>query len=231
MELHLSHPWEVSLAEAERLQRGLREQLTLTPPPDFAPRLAAGADVSSNKHTTVVFAGFVVIDLSDMTTVAEASALTEATFPYVPGFLSFREIPALAEAWKKLDVRPDVLIVDGQGIAHPRRMGIASHAGLVFGVPTVGCAKSLLVGHYDVHALGEERGSVAPVLYHDEEVGVALRTRDHVAPVYVSPGNWMDLTTAVSLVMQLTPNGKYRLPETTRRAHRLVNDLRIAAGD
>ncbi|HEY3415814.1 MAG TPA: endonuclease V, partial [Armatimonadota bacterium] len=106
MELHLTHPWDISLAEAERLQRELRAQLVLTPPPDFMPRLAAGADVSSTKYSPVVYAGFVVIDLSDMSTVAEASALTEATFPYVPGFLSFREIPALIEAWRKLDVRP-----------------------------------------------------------------------------------------------------------------------------
>ena len=224
MELHLLHRWDVSIEEAADIQRGLRARLVLEPPAGFAPRLAAGADVSSEKTSDRLYAGFVVIDLSDFSTVAESTAISEARFPYVPGFLSFREIPALAAAWERLTVRPDVLVLDGHGTAHPRRMGIACHAGLVFDVPTVGCAKSILVG---THApLAPARGATAPLIHRGETVGMAVRTRDGVSPVYVSPGNHIDLPTAVNLVLQLTPGGRFRLPETTRRAHKLVNDLR-----
>lgn len=229
MELNFLHGWDVSLPEAEQLQRELRERLVLTPPADFQPRLAAGADVSTTKTSSTVYAGFVVLDMETMATVAEATAVSEVTFPYVPGFLSFREIPALAAAWRKLQVRPDVLVLDGHGTAHPRGMGIACHAGLVFGVPTLGCAKSILVGKHE--PLEEERGATAPLIYRQQVVGMAVRTRTGVSPVYASPGNQMDLATAVALVLRLTPNGKYRLPETTRRAHKLVNELRVAAGD
>jgi len=147
----------------------------------------------------------------------------EVTFPYVPGLLSFREIPALAVAWQQLPTRPDFLVIDGHGLAHPRRMGIACHAGLVFNLPTIGCAKSLLVGRYG--HLGEERGATAPLVHRGEVVGMAVRTRARVSPVYVSPGHCMDLPTAVELVLRLAD---YREPETTRRAHRLVNALRRA---
>lgn len=226
MEFLQLHRWDVSLAEAAQLQRDLRARLVLHPPAGFAPRLAAGADVSTTRGSSTVYAGFVVIDLATLQTVAEVTAITEVTFPYVPGFLSFREMPALLEAWQRLTVRPDVLVMDGHGTAHPRRMGIACHAGLVFNVPTLGCAKSILVGKHE--PLGDERGATAPLMHHGEEVGMAVRTRTGVSPVYVSPGNQMDLPTAVRLILDLTPGGRYRQPETTRRAHRLVNDVRIA---
>ena len=225
------HGWNVSPHEAAQLQREWRRQLVLTPPPGFMPKLAAGADVSTAKGSNIAYAGLVVIELGTFATVATATAVCEVAFPYVPGLLSFREIPALAEAWRRLDTRPDVLVLDGHGTAHPRGMGLACHAGSVFGVPTCGCAKSILVG---THApLAEERGATAPLCYHQAEVGMAVRTRTRITPVYVSPGNNLDLPTAVALVLRLTPDGKYRLPETTRRAHKLVNDLRLAcdAGD
>ena len=196
----------------------------LRPPADFAPKLAAGADLSSTKTSPRVYAGFVVLSMAELTTVQAHATVEEAAFPYVPGFLSFRELPALAQAWRALTVRPGVLVLDGQGTAHPRRMGIACHAGLVFGVPALGCAKSILVGTHD--PLPPARGATAPLMHRGEVVGMAVRTRDNVAPVYVSPGHLMDLDTAVALVLQLTPQGRYRLPETTRRAHALVNDLR-----
>lgn len=224
MEYRKLHAWNVSLTDAAQIQQSLRSQLVLKPPPDFAPRLAAGADVSTTKDSDVIFAGFVVLDLLTRETVAEVTAVSTVTFPYVPGFLSFREMPALIEAWQQLTVHPDVLILDGQGIAHPRRMGIACHAGLVFDLPTIGCAKSILRGR---HApLDETRGSVQPLIDKQEVVGAAVRTRSRVMPVYVSPGHLMDLNTAVRLVLQLTPDGRYRLPETTRQAHTLVNNLR-----
>jgi deoxyribonuclease V len=157
--------------------------------------------------------------------VAEATAVVKLGFPYVPGLLSFRELPVLAEAWERLEVRPDVVIFDGQGTAHPRRFGLACHGGLLFGVPSIGCAKSLLVGRHG--PLGEERGATAEITHQGEVVGMAVRTRARVQPVYVSPGHLMDLPTAVELVLRVAP--RYREPETTRRAHRLVNALRVAS--
>lgn len=226
MELNVLHRWDVSLHEAEHLQRQLRKRLVLTPPPNFAPRLVAGADVSTVKDSPVVYAGIVILEMPTLQVVTQATAVSEATFPYIPGFLSFRELPALAEAWKVLQVLPDVLVLDGQGTAHPRGMGIACHAGLLFSLPTIGCAKSILVGK---HAqLGAERGAMAPLIYRNDVVGMAVRTRTGVSPVYVSPGDRMDSQTAVALVLSLTPDGRYRLPETTRHAHRLVNDIRRA---
>jgi deoxyribonuclease V len=143
-------------------------------------------------------------------------------FPYVPGLLSFRELPVLAAAWTQLAQKPDLIIFDGQGIAHPRRLGLACHGGLLFGVPSIGCAKSLLVGTHG--PLGEERGATAELRHRGEVVGMAVRTRRGVSPVYVSPGHLMDLPTAVEWVLRVSP--RYREPETTRHAHRLVNALR-----
>jgi deoxyribonuclease V len=223
MQITPLHEWDVTLAEAERLQRELRERLILQPPPDFAPRLAAGGDVSMNRDSPVAYAGFVVLDIASRETVDHAAVRSQATFPYIPGYLSFRELPALAEAWTALTTRPDVLILDGHGTAHPRRMGIACHAGLLFDLPTLGCGKSILVGHYE--GLGEARGATAPLIHRGEVVGMAVRTRASVSPVFVSPGHRMDLPTAIDLVLRLST---YREPEPTRRTHRLVNTLRVA---
>jgi deoxyribonuclease V len=140
--------------------------------------------------------------------------------------LSFREAPSLLEAWEKLRTKPDVLMLDGQGIAHPRRFGIACHVGVLLDWPTIGCAKSILVGKYG--ELKPEAGSQTPLIDKGEQVGVALRTKNKVAPVYVSPGHLIDLDSAVDLVLRAT--SKYRLPETTRQAHLLVNKLRVAGG-
>lgn len=216
--------WQVSPAEARRLQERLREQLVLRPPPDFRPRLVAGADVSMARGSARGYAGIAVLEAATLAPVEEAAAAVELRFPYVPGLLSFRELPAVAAAWERLERRPDVLIFDGQGTAHPRRFGLACHGGLLFGVPAIGCAKSVLVGAHG--PLGEERGATAPLVHRGEVVGVALRTRAGVKPVYVSPGHLMDLETAVALVLALSP--RYREPETTRRAHALVNRLRRA---
>jgi len=217
-------PPGISPADARALQEALRERVVLKPPPHFAPKQIAGLDISTNRGSDRAYAGIVVLDAETLETVAEASAVVELHFPYIPGLLSFRELPALAEVWEKLDVRPDLLVFDGQGIAHPRRLGIASHGGLLFDLPSIGCAKSILVGKHE--PLGEERGSKAPLVHRGEVVGVALRTRARVSPVYVSPGHRMDLATAAKWVLRLAP--RYREPETTRRSHRLVNELRRA---
>ena len=208
--------------DARALQEEWRDQLILQPPPDLAPLRIGGADISTQKNDARGYAGVVVLDRESLETVEQASAVTDLPFPYIPGLLSFRELPPLTAAWERLTTRPDVLIFDGQGIAHPRRFGLACHGGLLFGVPSIGCAKSILVGTHG--PLGEERGSTAELVHRGEVVGMAVRTRTGVKPVYVSPGHLMDLTTAVDLVLQVSP--RYREPETTRRSHRLVNELR-----
>lgn len=216
------HPWSVTPAEARDIQRELRARLVEHVPPGFVPRLVAGADMSIEPNTTRGYAGIVVIDAESMETVDESVADVEVGFPYIPGLLSFREIPPLLAAWERLATRPDVVIFDGVGYAHPRRFGLACHAGMTLGVPSIGCAKSILVGRY-AH-LGAERGATAPMIDRGEVVGMAVRTRASVQPVYVSIGDHMDLGTAVSIVLRMAV--KYREPETTRRAHRLVNDRR-----
>jgi deoxyribonuclease V len=216
--------WNLSPSEARALQEQLRERLILEPPSGLDARRIAGADISMNRGSSRGYGGVVVLDAETLETVEEASAAEELTFPYVPGLLSFRELPVLAAAWARVEKRPDVLIFDGQGIAHPRRFGLACHGGLLFDVPSIGCAKSVLVGKHG--PLGEERGSTAEMVHRGEVVGMAVRTRTGVKPVYVSPGHRMDLETAVELVMRVSP--KYREPETTRRSHKLVNELRRA---
>ncbi len=222
----IAHAWDLAPAEAKALQIRLRERLVLSPPPGLRARRVAGADISMDRGSDRGYGGIVVLDADSLAEVDRAGAAAELPFPYVPGLLSFRELPVLAGAWEALRTRPDVLVFDGQGIAHPRRFGLACHGGLLFGVPSVGCAKSLLVGSHG--ALGEERGAAAELVHRGEVVGVALRTRAGVKPVYVSPGHLMDLETAVEIVLRVSP--RYREPETTRHAHRLVNELRRAGG-
>ncbi|HEX8440003.1 endonuclease V [Archangium sp.] len=225
MKLEPLHGWDMTPSEAVALQRELRERLVLRPPSGLKVERVAGADISTMRGEDTAYGGFVVLDVGTLEPVAKVSAAVRLGFPYVPGLLSFRELPVLAEAWERLEVRPDVLIFDGQGTAHPRRLGLACHGGLLFGVPSIGCAKSLLVGKHG--PLGEERGSTAELLHRGEVVGMAVRTRRAVQPVYVSPGHLMDLPTAVELVLRVT--SRYREPETTRHAHRLVNDVRRSA--
>jgi deoxyribonuclease V len=217
--------WDLTVAQAREMQVRLRERLVLSPPAGFAPRTVGGADVSMGRFSRRGFAGIVVLDAGTLQTVDEAAVEAHLPMPYIPGYLSFRELPVLVEAWTRLRRRPDVLVFDGQGQAHPRRFGVACHGGILFGVPSIGCAKSILVGTHG--PLGHARGSTAELVHAGEVVGVALRTRDGVKPVYVSPGHLMDLETAVRVVLAAAP--AYREPETTRRSHRLVNELRRAS--
>jgi deoxyribonuclease V len=170
------------------------------------------------------YAAIVVLDRDTRAEVDQASARETLAFPYVPGLLSFRELPALLRAWERLATRPDVVIFDGQGLAHPRRFGVACHGGVLLGVSTIGCAKSILVGTHE--PLGEEAGAQAELVHRGEVVGMAVRLRARVQPVYVSVGHLVDLPTAVAVVRAM--GAGYRLPETTRRAHALVNALRRA---
>lgn len=218
------HRWDVSIEEAKAIQLRLREELVLRPPPDFSPTRVAGADLSIERFGRRGYGGLAVLDANTKETIEEASAAADVPFPYIPGYLSFRELPVLAAAWERLRVRPDAIIFDGHGIAHPRHFGIACHGGLLFDTPSVGCGKSILVGGHG--PLGQMRGSTAELVYRGEVVGMAVRTRSGVKPVYVSPGHLMDLSTAVELVLTMTT--RYREPETTRRSHRLVNAARLA---
>ena len=212
--------------EARELQLGLRDRVVHALPPDFSPELIAGADLSIVRGRDVGHAAIVVLAADGMRPVDRATASVKVEFPYVPGLLSFRELPPLAVAWERLSVRPDVVIFDAHGLAHPRRFGLACHGGLLFDVPSIGAAKSILVGEHG--DLGEVKGSTAPLVHDDEELGVALRTRTGVSPVYVSAGHRMDLASAVDIVLGVSL--RYRIPEPIRRAHRLSNLVRVGAG-
>jgi deoxyribonuclease V len=215
------HDWDVTRSEAVALQKELRERVRLRPLPDDV-KLVAGCDISFNKYSDVLYAGIVVIRLPDLTVVDRAGVTSTAKFPYVPGLLSFRETPAVLEAWERLKTRPDVVMLDGQGLAHPRRFGIACHVGLLTGVPSVGCGKTLLVGDYEQP--DEEAGSSTPLVHKGDVVGAVVRTKTRVNPVFISPGHLADVPTSVALALRCT--GRYRIPEPTRNAHLFVNELR-----
>ena len=217
------HEWTMTPREAVELQKSLRERVRIAPLRKKI-RTIAGADISFNKFSPVVYAGLVVLSLPHLEVVEEVGVVSETKFPYVPGLLSFREAPSVLEAWAKLETEPDVVMFDGQGIVHPRRVGIASHVGLWLNRPTLGCAKSVLVGKYEEP--GRERASWTELIdpKNSEVVGAALRTKTNVNPIYVSPGHLIDLKSAIKLTLEC--DGGYRQPEPTRRAHHLVNALR-----
>lgn len=216
------HDWTgITPAEAVALQQELRSQVCIEPITKPVQTIA-GCDISFNKFEETVYAGIVVLNIDTLETIEEVGVVSIAQFPYVPGLLSFREIPSLLAAWSKLRTEPDVVMFDGHGIAHPRRIGIASHGGLFLDRPAFGCGKSVLVGKFDEPA--PERGNWSPMTYRQEMVGAALRTKNKVNPVFVSPGHLIDLATALDLTLRT--DGGYRIPEPTRRAHNLVNALR-----
>lgn len=222
MKIRQLHRWDLSPAEAIALQRQLQQQVIIAPFDVSRVRHVAGADISFDKGSDRVFAAIVVLRVPDLRVIEEAAVEDVARFPYIPGLLSFRESPSLLKACEKLRTEPDVIMLDGQGIAHPRRMGIACHLGLLLDIPTVGCAKSVLVGDYDDPP--PTAGSYTPLVDRGEVVGVALRTKDHTSPVFVSPGHKSDLESSIALVLRCTAG--YRQPEPTRQAHLLVNRLR-----
>jgi deoxyribonuclease V len=219
------HTWDVTPAEAIRLQETLRPLVISR---DDAPRVlrtVAGMDVSYDRRSPWIFAAVVVLRLPALEVVDHAAVRARATFPYVPGLLSFRESPAGLEAWERLRTRPDCLLCDGHGYAHPRRFGLACHFGLLVDLPTIGCAKSVLVGEY--REPGKKRGSLSDLVHDGEVVGVATRTRNGTSPVFVSAGHRVSLRRAVEIVLACSP--RYRIPEPIRQAHTLVNRLRSAA--
>ncbi len=210
--------------EARRLQEQLRSRVVTSDA--LGPvRTVAGVDVSYDRHSPVLFAAVVVLDAETGELLETASAQGRARFPYVPGYLSFRELPPLLEAFERLTLRPDLVICDGQGRAHPRRFGIACHLGVLLDVPSIGCAKSRLLGHGQEP--GQRRGCHARLFDGAEVIGEVVRTRTGVAPVFVSVGHRVSLETARRWVLRFAV--RTRLPETTRLAHREVNRLRREA--
>ncbi|MCZ7582572.1 MAG: endonuclease V [Deltaproteobacteria bacterium] len=219
-----THPWDLTPADAAALQRTLRGRVEIRPLPPV--RTAAALDVSFSKFAKELVGGAVVVDVETGDVLEERVLVGSATFPYVPGLLSFREGPVLSEILMRLKTPVDLILCDGQGLAHPRRFGIACHLGVLFGIPSVGCAKSLLCG--DCREPGEKRGSSTRLIHNGDVVGRAVRTRDGVKPVFVSPGHLADFDDSVRLILRLA--SRYRLPDPIRRAHRLVNEARRRFG-
>ena len=224
---HWLHPPDIAAARAAQLEMAARVVVEDDLPARF--QRLGGADVSNTRFDPAkrVHAALVTLDATTDAVLAVAAETRRADFPYVPGYLGFREVPALRACWSRLAVPPEVILVDGHGMAHPRGIGIACQLGVVLGVPTIGVAKSLLVGEHG--PLGDARGATAELRHKGEVVGMAVRTRKGVSPVYVSPGHLMDLPTAVDIILRVSP--RFREPETTRHAHRLVNALRLARGE
>jgi deoxyribonuclease V len=211
------HRWNVSPRQAAAIQRELAASVARTPAAR-RPRVVAGVDAAFTRDGERCIAGVVLWDRRERRTLERHVALRPLTFPYVPGLLSFREAPAVLAALRKLSREPDALICDGQGLAHPRRFGLACHVGVLSGLPTVGCAKSRLVGRHAEP--GRLRGSRTALTDGSERIGTVLRTRDGVRPLFVSIGHRVDLAGAVRLVLDCAT--RYRLPEPTRLADRLV---------
>ena len=208
------HNWQVSLAEASDIQRRLAAQVSRTSN-ITTPCFIAGVDISVNKVQDMANGAVVVLSYPELRLVETKAAQGKLAIPYIPGFLSFREAPLILAACERLTVTPDLILVDGQGIAHPRRLGLASHLGLFLNTPTIGCAKSVLCGRHEVP--GDEPGSYAEIIDNGETIGVALRTRLRVKPIYVSIGHKVDLQSAIYWVLECCRG--YRLPEPTRLAH------------
>ena len=215
------HPWDLDYGEAVALQEKLRGKLDLRTKKRKI-NVVAGADVSYIKRGDFFFSGVVVMDIRSFEILETAESHQKVDFPYIPGLLSFREGPVLLNAFRRLKIVPDAVIFDGQGIAHQRGFGIASHMGLILNIPSVGCAKSRLVGEFG--EVETKKGSITPLVYNDNKVGYVVRTKDNVKPVFISPGNLMSHEDGVELIISAT--GKYRLPEPIRAAHNLVNRSR-----
>ncbi len=214
----VEHPWELSPAEARALQEELAGRVERS---DRLPAVqrVAGVDVGFEEGGRVTRAAVALLSFPGLELLESAIARLPTRFPYVPGLLSFREIPAVLEAMDRLRALPDLVLCDGQGIAHPRRFGIACHLGVITGLPTIGVAKSRLVGRH--REPGPEKGDWTPLTDGEEVIGAVLRTRRRVKPLYISTGHRVSLQSAIHYTLACTT--RYRLPETTRHAHRLAS--------
>ncbi|MBW8038731.1 MAG: endonuclease V [Planctomycetes bacterium] len=230
------HSWNLPYSQAIGLQKRLAGKVRFTAL-NKTRKLIAGVDCAFSKDGKKIIAAVVVLKLPDFAPVETASALRTVTFPYIPGLLSFREAPACITAVRKLKTEPDIFIIDGQGIAHPRRLGLAAHLGLFFDKPTIGCAKSRLIGFFEEpppekgsYSLLKDKKGVKQDTQHAirdtqyETIGAVVRTQANVKPLFVSVGNKCLLKDAIKITLACTT--KYRLPEPTRLAHQLVGKLR-----
>jgi deoxyribonuclease V len=220
MEVRTLHRWDLPPAEAIAVQQRLRGQVVTRS--ELGPvRTVAGVDISTARERA--HAAIVVLRFPELEPLEAAEADLPLTFPYIPGLLAFREAPAILAAVQRLRSEPDLFMLDGQGLAHPRRMGIASHVGVILDKPSIGCAKSLLCGH--CRQVGEAAGEHAEIMDKGEVIGAAVRTRTGTEPVYVSIGHRIDLPTAISYVLRCC--GGYRIPEPTRWAHRVAGGAHL----
>jgi deoxyribonuclease V len=216
------HNWNLSIRQARKLQEQLAGKVQFVPLKK-APELVAGLDCAFSKDGQRIIAFAVVLRLPDFEPIETATAVRKVTFPYIPGLLSFREGPVCIGAVEKLRTEPDVFIVDGQGIAHPRRLGLAAHLGLFFDKPTIGCAKSRLIGSFKAPL--PQKGMHSSLKDGRETIGAVVRTRTDVKPVFVSVGNKCLLADAVKIILDYSV--RYRLPEPTRLAHQIVSRIRL----
>jgi deoxyribonuclease V len=203
-----------TVAEAEAVQREVAARVRIPTGPVAAPRTVAGLDISYRKDSDLVVAAAVVVDTASLDVVEEAVVEGAVSFPYVPGLLAFREVPMLLRALERLSTAVDLLLCDGQGLAHPRRCGVACHLGVLTGLPAVGCAKNHLLGEHDEP--GPRRGDRAALVDGGDVLGCVLRTQDAVRPVYVSPGHLIGVDQAADVVLGLC--SQFRLPDPVRRA-------------
>jgi len=224
MKIKRLHSWNLSYAQAIELQRKLASNLKFTTI-KTKPKLIAGLDCSFTKDNKKIIAAVIVLKMPTFEFVETQSAVRKLTFPYIPGLLSFREAPACIAAVEKLKITPDIFLIDGQGIAHPRRLGLAAHLGLFFNKPTIGCAKSRLTGTFKQPSL--EKGTYSLLKDKTETIGAVVRTRMNVKPLFISAGNKCTLADAIKITLACTT--KYRLPEPTRLAHQKVSKLRLNA--
>ncbi|MEO1591103.1 MAG: deoxyribonuclease V [Cyanobacteria bacterium J06632_22] len=218
MKINFPARWPETTTAAIALQNQLRTQVSTTD--HLGPvHTVAGVDAGFEQNGTVTRAAVVVLSYPDLALLEYTLALRPTSFPYVPGLLSFREVPAVLDALAQLQTEPDLILCDGQGVAHPRRLGIACHLGLLVDCPTIGVAKSRLIGTHE--DLPTEKGHWVPLMDTGEQIGAVLRSRTGTQPLYISPGHRISLKTALDYVLACTP--KYRLPETTRLADRLAS--------
>jgi deoxyribonuclease V len=228
MRIQPTHDWDIGYREAVELQTALATQIRFERLPIRSIRYVAGSDIAISKRLGKAVAAVAVFRYPSLELVESRSATADLRFPYIPGLLSFREIPVLIRCLARVKTPFDVMICDGQGIAHPRGLGLASHLGLLMKKPTIGCAKSILVGEHD--EIGVSRGDLAPLVYKGKRVGTVVRTRDNGKPVYVSPGHLVDQSGACRLILGCAR--RYRLPEPTRQTDRIAGQekRRLEAG-
>ena len=213
----IEHAWNVSQAEASQIQKALSKKVIQN---DLFNDIAtvAGVDVAYYKESDDLIAAIVILDAKTLNPIETFTVKEKASFPYIPGLFSFRELPPIIKAFEKIQHEPDLIVCDGQGFAHPRRFGLACHLGVIFDLPTIGCGKTKLIGDYTPPE--KQRGSKSPLIHEQETIGYALCTQNNVNPVFVSIGHRISPLTACDWILKLSP--KYRLPETTRLSDQAV---------